>query len=263
MAGHYQAPHEMDEADPLFSQDALFADLNHLILDPLTTNLTEFGELETFGIEHGFNTESPLDALLETDVNSDGIIPSASTSGLPTPLRSPHAFTQHHFTSSASQTPESNQESTNEPNGAKPPPKIGARFSKEAVHILRHWFFANESHPYPKEDEKELLQTQTGLSKTQIANWLANARRRRMTMRTTQSTPVQSSTGPMEIPQRPGTPSAERRWNLNPLERWVDSPPEDEPASVTAIARALSYKRSRSGMCVCLSYAGSLRPVTS
>ncbi|KAM0416868.1 hypothetical protein ACHAPD_005805 [Fusarium lateritium] len=44
----------------------------------------------------------------------------------------------------------------------------------------------------------------------------------------------------MDIPPRPGTPAVRNTSEMDPLQRWVDSPPEDEPAAVTAIARAVA-----------------------
>jgi len=93
-----------------------------------------------------------------------------------------------------------------------------------------------------------MLQHQTGLTKTQILNWLANARRRGkipdLSSSRTASPRAQSpSTAPKDIPRRPraGTPAPlERTPFLNPLERWVDSPPEHEPATATAIAHAVA-----------------------
>ena len=127
----------------------------------------------------------------------------------------------------------------------KPPPKIGTRFSKEAVYVLRRWYFAHENHPYPNDQDREILQNQTGLNRTQIANWLANARRRKMTMHPQTRSSPQSNTQPIDIPQRPPTPTVGRtKHHLNPLERWFDSPPEDEPAAASAIARAINSERS-------------------
>lgn len=120
--------------------------------------------------------------------------------------------------------------------------------------ILRQWLFSHEADPYPSEEEKMMLQNQTGLSKTQIANWLANARRRGMMQQPTTSRSAQkesisasSSSKPIEIPRRPGTPNPveKGKQHLNPLERWFDSPPEDEPAAASAIARALASRQSR------------------
>ncbi|KAH7129257.1 hypothetical protein EDB81DRAFT_661581 [Dactylonectria macrodidyma] len=120
------------------------------------------------------------------------------------------------------------------------PAKIGTRFSRESVRILKKWLILHSRHPYPTEEEKALLQRQTGLNKTQISNWLTNARRKGKTQpqRSTFSHTGRNQTGPMNIPRRPGTPALES--NTNPLQRWVDSPPENEPASVSAIARAVA-----------------------
>ncbi|KAI0097426.1 hypothetical protein F4776DRAFT_651146 [Hypoxylon sp. NC0597] len=119
-------------------------------------------------------------------------------------------------------------------------PKIGARFSRESVKILKNWVSTHSRHPYPTEEEKEGLQKITGLNKTQITNWLANARRRGKIQPTRATSPhvgrgyVQA----IDIPQRRGTPASFE--NMNPLQRWANSPPENEPASVAAIARAVS-----------------------
>lgn len=122
----------------------------------------------------------------------------------------------------------------------KPAAKIGARFSRESVRILKNWVSTHSRHPYPSEDEKESLQKITGLNKTQITNWLANARRRGK-IQPTRSTSPHVGMGyaqAMDIPRRPGTPRSME--HMNPLQRWANSPPENEPASVTAIARAVT-----------------------
>ncbi|KAL2754482.1 hypothetical protein ACRALDRAFT_209853 [Sodiomyces alcalophilus JCM 7366] len=135
------------------------------------------------------------------------------------------------------------------PNKNSPPPKIGARFSRESVKILKNWLLSHNRHPYPSDEEKEMLQRQTGLNKTQISNWLANGRRRGKVQHPRSTSPHVRNTysGPVDIPRRPGTPALESNMrHMNPLERWVDSPPENEPASVTAIARAVASNSSLS-----------------
>jgi hypothetical protein len=123
-------------------------------------------------------------------------------------------------------------------------PKVGARFSREALRVLRSWLTANHRHPYPSDEEKESLARQTGLNKTQITNWLANARRRGKVRapRSTSPSPHQYANG-IDIPRR-GTPAMKE---MNPMERWAHSPPEHEPASVTAIAKAVSSSTFSSG----------------
>jgi len=118
--------------------------------------------------------------------------------------------------------------------------KIGARLSRESIRILRQWLSTHQRHPYPSDEEKDMLQRQTGLTKTQITNWLANARRRGKFPTPGRSTSPQVGFGfgtPVDIPVRRATPALE---SMNPLQRWVDSPPEHEPASAIAIARAVT-----------------------
>lgn len=45
-----------------------------------------------------------------------------------------------------------------------------------SVSILRAWLFEHFLNPYPKDSEKITLARQTGLSRSQIANWFINAR---------------------------------------------------------------------------------------
>lgn len=142
---------------------------------------------------------------------------------------------------------------SSQPNAAAQP-KLGARFSRESVRILKNWVSTHSRHPYPTEDEKESLQRLTGLNKTQISNWLANARRRGKIPTTRSTSPhvrnSWSGTGAVDIPQarRSGTPSPFDRklqqLDNIPLQRWANSPPENEPASVTDIARAITSSSS-------------------
>jgi hypothetical protein len=122
--------------------------------------------------------------------------------------------------------------------------KIGARFSRESNRILRSWLSTHHQNPYPSDEEKDSLMRQTGLNKTQITNWLANARRRGKVRPPRSTSPGMSNyTNAMDIPRR-ATPALE---HMNPLERWKNSPPENEPASVTAIAKAVSSSTFSSG----------------
>ncbi|KAJ3538058.1 hypothetical protein NM208_g6067 [Fusarium decemcellulare] len=99
---------------------------------------------------------------------------------------------------------------------AAPPPKIGARFSREAVRVLRQWVSAHSDHPFPSDQEKDVLQNRTGLNKTQILNWLANARRRgKIQARPLPGSPQcgqspTSSTHAIDIPRRKPTPRRAR-----------------------------------------------------
>ncbi|WAO95749.1 Hypothetical protein NCS54_01338900 [Fusarium falciforme] len=126
------------------------------------------------------------------------------------------------------------------------PPKIGTRFSSRSVRILRNWFADHESHPYPSPKDVEILQSQTGLSGQQITNWLGNCRRR-YKFRALRPVsldipnwvePSSSTQGAINIPARRPTPVPME--DMNPLQRWENSPPQHEAATVSDISRAVA-----------------------
>ncbi|KAM6530280.1 hypothetical protein FALCPG4_008407 [Fusarium falciforme] len=133
-----------------------------------------------------------------------------------------------------------------QPPGAHIPPKSGRRFSTRVAKILRNWFAAHHQHPYATAQDLERLQGQTGLSRQQVTNWLVNARRRSKPPSSqlqpsyirdaTQST--SGSPGTINIPRRPPTPMPCEQ--MSPLQRWQNSPPECEPATVASISRAVA-----------------------
>jgi len=49
---------------------------------------------------------------------------------------------------------------------------------KSATNILKKWLYDHLFNPYPTEEEKSVLSSQTTLSMNQISNWFINARRR-------------------------------------------------------------------------------------
>ncbi|TGZ70185.1 hypothetical protein CRM22_003335 [Opisthorchis felineus] len=49
---------------------------------------------------------------------------------------------------------------------------------KRATQIMKQWLFQHLVHPYPTEDEKRQIATQTNLTLLQVNNWFINARRR-------------------------------------------------------------------------------------
>ncbi|KAL7941851.1 hypothetical protein V8C42DRAFT_333899 [Trichoderma barbatum] len=108
--------------------------------------------------------------------------------------------------------------------------------SVKKTRVLRNWFATHQEHPYPSEDEKSMLSDESGLSKTQVINWFANARRRhRLTAQShfNNSSKVFLQGSPM--PQTLLT-------GMSPMERWRHSPPNDEPVSASAIENAISNR---------------------
>jgi Homeobox KN domain/Tc5 transposase DNA-binding domain len=142
----------------------------------------------------------------------------------------------------------------------RPSRKTGTRLGRPAVKILKDWMEQHRDHPYPTEEEKEELRIRTGLKLNQISNWLANTRRRTKIRTPRGVSPSSRSptfpagpTGPMgtapEAIDIPFDKSSIRHngktWDvMNPLERWQHSPPENEPAPVSAIVHAVAASRS-------------------
>ncbi|KIL95722.1 hypothetical protein FAVG1_00460 [Fusarium avenaceum] len=153
---------------------------------------------------------------------------------------------------------------------ASAPPKIGNRFSSESVKILRNWFATHERHPYPTIQEVQDLQEQTGLNRQQVVNWFANARRRAKVHLSRPTSPMfrnddsGNSSGhhtPIDTPRRRGTPAPFE--HMNPLQRWANSPPEHEAATVDDITRAVAAFSDRQGRSRILLILGILQlPLT-
>lgn len=119
------------------------------------------------------------------------------------------------------------------------PQRPGKRLSLISVRILNKWLSTHMHHPYPSVAEVESLTRQTSLSKQQVLNWFANARRRKKFERpdTLDYSSGSSEASPRDIPlPRPPTPTIQQ----TPFERWRSSPPEDEPSGMDAITRAVS-----------------------
>jgi len=51
-------------------------------------------------------------------------------------------------------------------------------FSEKTISILKSWLFRNITNPYPTDQEKKELLCLTGLTLSQLNNWLINSRRR-------------------------------------------------------------------------------------
>ncbi|KAK0464740.1 kinase-like domain-containing protein [Desarmillaria tabescens] len=89
------------------------------------------------------------------------------------------------------------------PDGALPverPQRKRGKLPKETTDFLKAWLHRHSDHPYPTKKEERLLCDATGLSMSQVSNWVINARRRILTParpspRPTTTAPVPSSMG--------------------------------------------------------------------
>ncbi|KAF4998433.1 hypothetical protein FGRMN_3169 [Fusarium graminum] len=112
--------------------------------------------------------------------------------------------------------------------------------SVRKTRVLRNWYISNLDHPYPSEEEKLDLSQQSGLSRSQVINWFANTRRRHRLSSTYSASPSRGRQG-----FAPGSPMPHYlRKNMSPMDRWRNSPPDEEPASATAIQSALAAQSS-------------------
>lgn len=91
-----------------------------------------------------------------------------------------------------------------EDNQGEDRPKKGAaavRFPRAAIKILKDWMLQHIDHPYPTDEEKEILKQQTGLSIGQLSNWMANTRRRQKARPKRSASPsIRPSTEAIDIP---------------------------------------------------------------
>jgi len=78
--------------------------------------------------------------------------------------------------------------------------KSGTRFTRVMIKILKDWVDEHKDHPYPSEEDKEGLMIKTGLTATQVTNWLANHRRRSKNKMTRASSPMSKPSAAIDIP---------------------------------------------------------------
>ncbi|KAL0059508.1 Homeobox protein tos8 [Marasmius tenuissimus] len=57
------------------------------------------------------------------------------------------------------------------------PPRKRGKLAKDTTELLKTWLQRHSDHPYPSEEEKVHLCRATGLSTSQVSNWMINARR--------------------------------------------------------------------------------------
>ncbi|TEY44660.1 hypothetical protein BOTCAL_0348g00050 [Botryotinia calthae] len=100
--------------------------------------------------------------------------------GYPQPATFPHhpgqtPFTNRHHSGNYNSTPYQSQDM-----GDAKPRKRRGNLPKPTTDILTTWFINHLEHPYPNEEEKQLLMRQTNLQLNQISNWFINARRRKL-----------------------------------------------------------------------------------
>ncbi|KAG6336262.1 hypothetical protein ID866_2816, partial [Astraeus odoratus] len=115
--------------------------------------------------------------------HQDFVLPAGNTSynSTASPLSNPQQLPP-----AASATTQTSASSTSHSPQQPPPPSTlvdrptrkRGKLPKETTDYLKAWLHRHSDHPYPSEEEKKQLCHATGLSMSQVSNWMINARRR-------------------------------------------------------------------------------------
>ncbi|KAF8195517.1 hypothetical protein BJ912DRAFT_1021225 [Pholiota molesta] len=102
------------------------------------------------------------------------------------------------------------------------PTRKRGKLPKETTDYLKAWLHRHSDHPYPSEEEKKQLCHATGLSMSQVSNWMINARRRIL------APAHRAATGPTTTaPFPPSGRSASLSGLLDPIGRRASMPTAD------------------------------------
>jgi hypothetical protein len=101
--------------------------------------------------------------------NQDYAYPSNNTTNSPIPSAAPVPATT---SSPAPRSPPSAPSSTL----VDRPMRKRGKLPKETTDYLKAWLHRHSDHPYPSEEEKKQLCNATGLSMSQVSNWMINVR---------------------------------------------------------------------------------------
>ncbi|KIJ60285.1 hypothetical protein HYDPIDRAFT_32405 [Hydnomerulius pinastri MD-312] len=99
------------------------------------------------------------------------------------------------------------------------PTRKRGKLPKETTDYLKAWLHRHSDHPYPSEEEKKQLCHATGLSMSQVSNWMINARRRIL------APAHRAASGPTtSAPYPPATRTAPPTTMLDPVSRRASMP---------------------------------------
>lgn len=116
---------------------------------------------------------------------------------------------------------------------------------KQATEILRSWLFSHIVHPYPTEDEKRTLSTQTNLTLLQVNNWFINARRRILQPMLDASNPNANVAKSKKPKSQNIARHTERLWSHSNSED--DSPPSAQEVDVVTVPMVSTVVSMESG----------------
>ncbi|XP_013066812.2 homeobox protein PKNOX1-like [Biomphalaria glabrata] len=96
---------------------------------------------------------------------------------------------------------------------------------KQATQVMKSWLFQHIVHPYPTEDEKRQIASQTNLTLLQVNNWFINARRRILQPMLEASNPEKAKS---KKPSKPGNKPQQRFWPILPNSQSKENYDADE-----------------------------------
>ncbi|KAI7977653.1 hypothetical protein EIK77_010244 [Talaromyces pinophilus] len=131
-----------------------------------------------------------------------------------------------------------------------------ARMTKQSLRALKDWKAQHGEAVRPTKQQIHRLQRRTNLSPEQILNWFTHTKRRAETFGHSHSQQLgtlsqdfSASNATGVAMERPATPAVRDiiyapstpLGDMDPMERWENSPPEHEAALFSDIAKALSH----------------------
>ncbi|KAL4735198.1 homeobox KN domain-containing protein [Aspergillus similis] len=131
---------------------------------------------------HGYHHAAPAVPGPLADRNADayrGVPPMHSQMRYHYPSMAYQSDPDHPSVPSLSHAPQSNFGILGDSTDARNRRRRG-NLPKPVTEILKAWFHAHLDHPYPSEEDKQMLMSRTGLTINQISNWFINARRRHL-----------------------------------------------------------------------------------
>ncbi|KAF9554341.1 hypothetical protein CPC08DRAFT_712973 [Agrocybe pediades] len=96
-------------------------------------------------------------------------------------------------------------------------PRKRGKTPKEITDFLEAWLHRHSDHPYPSEEEKNQLCHATGLSMSQLSNWMINARRRILAPAHSAASGPTTTTAPFPPSRRASLPSADTLQLYRPM----------------------------------------------
>ncbi|KIV96471.1 hypothetical protein PV10_00341 [Exophiala mesophila] len=117
--------------------------------------------------------------------------------------------------------------------GEKTLSKSSTRLPRNAKLALVDWWSKNSQFPYPSDAEKDRLCDVTGLTRSQVCQWFANARKRSRT---------RTGSGLRSQPQTFSQSHLPFMGSLHPFERWLTLEPQFEAVPLEAIINAVKQR---------------------